>query len=225
LKTKIGILSLLLLFQTILGSILAQEVEEINTNSHAYQVQTTSTLHPDTVPAATGVQAEPVQWKPDPLRAVWMGVIIPGYGQIYNRSYWKLPIVYGGFMGCAYAITWNNRLYTDYKQAYRDILTDTDGTKTSYLDILPEGYTIEKMGGKSNYTNVLKNKQNTYRRYRDLSIVATVVVYALSLIDAYVDAQLFDFDISTDLSMTVEPQLYYDLQNNRSTEVKLAIKF
>lgn len=224
-KTKIGILSLLLLSQTILGSILAQEVEEIHTNPPAYQVQTTSTLHPDTVPAATGVQAEPIQWKPDPLRAVWMGVIIPGYGQIYNRSYWKLPIVYGGFMGCAYAITWNNRLYTDYKQAYRDILTDTDGTKTSYLDILPEGYTIEKMGGKSNYTNVLKNKQNTYRRYRDLSIVATVVVYALSLIDAYVDAQLFDFDISTDLSMTVEPQLYYDLQNNRSTEVKLAIRF
>lgn len=224
-KTKIGILALLLLSQTILGSIHAQEAEAIETISPAYQVQTISTPNPDTIPAATPLSAEAVQWKPDPLRAVWMGVIIPGYGQIYNRSYWKLPIVYGGFMGCVYAITWNNRLYTDYKQAYRDILTDTDGTKTSYLDILPEGYTIEKMGGKSNYTNVLKNKQNTYRRYRDLSIVATVVVYALSLIDAYVDAQLFDFDISTDLSMTVEPQLYYDLQNNRSTEVKLAIKF
>ncbi|HCS87531.1 MAG TPA: hypothetical protein DIW30_03700 [Bacteroidales bacterium] len=164
-------------------------------------------------------------WKPDPMRAVWMGVILPGYGQIYNRSYWKLPIVYGGFMGCAYAISWNNRLYTDYKQAYRDILTDTDGTKTSYIDILPDGYTIEMMGGKSSYTNVLKNKQNTYRRYRDLSIVATVLVYALSLIDAYVDAQLFDFDISTDLSMMVEPQLYYDFQNNKSAEVKLAISF
>lgn len=180
----------------------------------------------DTIPSNPAeAEAETVQWKPDPLRAVWMGVILPGYGQIYNRSYWKLPIVYGGFMGCAYAISWNNRLYTDYKQAYRDILTDTDGTKTSYIDILPDGYTIEMMGGKSNYTNVLKNKQNTYRRYRDLSIVASVLVYALSLIDAYVDAQLFDFDISTDLSMTVEPQLYYDFQNNRSTEVKLAISF
>ncbi len=179
----------------------------------------------DTVVPAEQAEVEAVAWKPDPMRAVWMGVILPGYGQIYNRAYWKLPIVYGGFMGCAYAIVWNNRLYTDYKQAYRDILTDTDGTKTSYIDILPDGYTIEKMGGKSSYTNTLKSKQNTYRRYRDLSIVATVLVYALSLIDAYVDAQLFDFDISTDLSMTVEPQLYYDLQNNRSTEVKLAINF
>ncbi len=224
-KTKIGILTLLLLSQTILGSILAQEIKTIGTYQPARQEQTVGTPLADTIPAETQRTAEPIQWKPDPLRAVWMGVILPGYGQIYNRSYWKLPIVYGGFMGCAYAITWNNRLYTDYKQAYRDILTDTDGTKTSYLDILPEGYTIERMGGKSNYTNVLKNKQNTYRRYRDLSIVATVVVYALSLIDAYVDAQLFDFDISTDLSMTVEPQLYYDLQNNRTTEVKLAIRF
>ncbi|MCM1034664.1 MAG: DUF5683 domain-containing protein [Paludibacter sp.] len=165
------------------------------------------------------------QWRPDPLRAVWMGTIIPGYGQIYNRAYWKLPIVYGAFMGCAYAITWNNTMYNDYKQAYRDILTDTDGTKTSYLDILPDGYTIEMMGGKTNYTNVLKNRQNTYRRYRDLSIVATVLVYALSLVDAYVDAQLFDFDISPDLSMTIEPQLYYDFHNNRSTELHVAINF
>lgn len=173
------------------------------------------------------VTAEPAvsDWRPDPLRAVWMGAILPGYGQIYNRAYWKLPIVYGAFMGCAYAITWNNTMYTDYKQAYRDILTDTDGTKTSYLDILPEGYTIEMMGGKANYTNVLKNKQNTYRRYRDLSIVATVVVYALSLVDAYVDAQLFDFDISQDLSMRVEPQLHYDFYNNRSAELYMAINF
>ena len=69
-------------------------------------------------------------WKPDAMRAVWMGAIIPGYGQIYNRSYWKLPIVYGAFFGCAYAITWTNGMYTDYKTAYRDILTDRDnGTR------------------------------------------------------------------------------------------------
>lgn len=177
----------------------------------------------DSIPVADEPAAP--EWRPDPLRAVWMGTIIPGYGQIYNRAYWKLPIVYGAFMGCAYAITWNNTMYTDYKQAYRDILTDTDGTKTSYLDILPDGYTIEMMGGKANYTNILKNRQNTYRRYRDISIVCTVLVYALSLIDAYVDAQLFDFDISPDLSMSVEPQLYYDLHNNRSAEVHVAVNF
>ena len=171
-------------------------------------------------------------WKPNPLRAVWMGAIIPGYGQIYNRSYWKLPIVYGAFMGCAYAITWTNGIYSDYKTAYRDIATDpyydpSDPSK-SYVAILPKGYTIEStgmggsMGGKANYTSYLQKNMNAYRRYRDISIVATVVAYALSLIDAYVDAQLYDFDISPDLSLNIEPSVNRDPLNNRNAEVKLA---
>lgn len=188
-------------------------------------VEAKSIVRADSTESAPEDSLPVVQWQPDPMRAVWMGTIIPGYGQIYNRAYWKLPIVYGAFMGCAYAITWNNRMYQDYKQAYRDILTDTDGTKTSYLDLLPEGYTIEMMGGKENYTQVLKNGNDTYRRYRDISIVATVLVYALSIVDAYVDAQLYDFDISPDLSMNVAPQLYIDERNNRSAEVHFAIKF
>ena len=73
--------------------------------------------------------------------------------------------------------------------------------------------------------NTLKNRQSIYRRYRDYSILATVVVYALSLIDAYVDAQLFDFDISPNLTLNVEPQIYYDLQHQQSAELKLAITF
>ena len=167
-------------------------------------------------------------WRPNPMRAVWMGAIVPGLGQIYNRSLWKLPIVYGGFMGCVYAITWNNNLYTEYKQAYIDIVNDVElstDPKRSYNAILPKGYTINMMGGRQTYTSTLNNKQTVYRRYRDISIVATVAVYVLSLVDAYVDAQLFDFDISPDLSMNVEPQLYYDLQHHRSAEIKLAIQF
>ncbi len=190
----------------------AQEVDSIH-----FRPSKENTISTDTIAV--------VPWKPDPMRAVWMGLIIPGYGQIYNKSYWKLPIVYGGFMGCVYAISWNNTMYSDYKQAYRDILIDTDGTKTSYLDMLPDGYTVEMMGGKANYTKVLKSQQDMYRRYRDYSIVATVAVYALSVIDAYVDAQLFDFDISTDLSMHVQPQLYTDPFNRKSAELNFAIDF
>ena len=169
-------------------------------------------------------------WKPDAMRAVWMGAIIPGYGQIYNRSYWKLPVVYGAFFGCAYAITWTNGKYSDYKTAYRDILTDktnnalSEDESKSYIAILPEGYTITRVGGYDNWTNTLKNKQNTYRRYRDLSIVATIAVYALSLIDAYVDAQLFDYDISDDLSMQLNPTLNSD-PYGRSAELHLAFNF
>jgi predicted nucleic acid-binding protein len=81
------------------------------------------------------------------------------------------------------------------------------------------------MGGASAYRDRLKDWQNRSRRYRDLSIAATAIVYALTLIDAYVDAQLFDFDISEDLSLNVYPELYYDLQNQRTAEVKLAISF
>ena len=131
-------------------------------------------------------------------------------------------------MGCAYAITWNGGLYRDYKEAYRDILTDTelstDPTR-SYNAILPSGYTIESMGGRSQYTSTLRTRVNTYRRYRDISIVATVLVYVLSIIDAYVDAQLYDFDISPDLTINVEPQVEYDFMRQRSTEVKVAINF
>jgi hypothetical protein len=81
------------------------------------------------------------------------------------------------------------------------------------------------MGGASTYQSRLKEWQNASRRNRDMSILATIAVYALSLIDAYVDAQLFNFDISNDLSLDVSPQLYYDMQNQRTTEVKLAISF
>lgn len=158
-----------------------------------------------------------------------MAAILPGAGQIYNRSYWKLPIVYGGLMGCAYAIIYTNNYYTSYKAAYRDILTDevlSSDPKRSYNAVLPKGYDIERMGGRDRYTQTLDNQQNTYRRYRDISIVATIIVYGLSIIDAYVDAQLFDFDISPDLSMNVEPDLYYDaLRQTRTPEMHIAIRF
>ena len=169
--------------------------------------------------------------KPDAIKAVWLGAILPGAGQIYNKSYWKLPIVYGAFMGCGYAISFNQNRYSSYRTAYIDLFKDSengtvseDPTK-SYIAIMPEGYDLQRVGGASTWLNTLKNQQNTYRRYRDYSILATVLVYALSLIDAYVDAQLFDFDISPDLSVNIEPQIIMDYQRQQSAELKLAIQF
>ena len=185
-----------------------------------------SELEVDTLPT--------VSWHPDPLRAVWLGAICPGLGQMYNRSWWKVPIVYGAFLGCGYAIMTNQNTYSEYKRAYIDMYTDynseegvdeTDMTR-SYNAILPDGYTIARMGGQSAYLSKLQNWQNTYRRYRDISIVVTIAVYALSLVDAYVDAQLFDFDISPDLSMQIEPSLHYDpLLQRTNGEIHLAIQF
>lgn len=169
--------------------------------------------------------------KPDAIKAVWLGAIVPGAGQIYNKSYWKLPIVYGAFMGCGYAINMMQNRYSGYKTAYVDLYKDIqagtvseDQSKT-YIAVIPDGYDLSRVGGASTWMNTLKNRQSTYRRYRDYSILATVVVYALSLIDAYVDAQLFDYDISPDLTLNIEPQIYYDLQHQKSAEIKVAIQF
>ena len=189
------------------------------------QLVDASELEVDTLPN--------VPWRPDAIRAVWLGAICPGLGQMYNRSWWKVPIVYGALMGCGYAIMINQQSYNEYKQAYIDLYNDyhseagvSDDLTKSYNAILPNGYDISRMGGASSYIDKLQNWQNSYRRYRDLSIVVTVVVYALSLVDAYVDAQLFDFDISPDLSMQVEPAIYYDPMLHRSNgEVHLAIQF
>lgn len=171
-------------------------------------------------------------WRPDPNRSVWMGVICPGLGQMYNRSYWKLPIVYGAFAGCTYAIVMNNNRYTEYKEAYRDLYTDnqngvvSDSPDKSYIAILPEGYSITTMGGINSYISKLQDWQNTYRRYRDISIVVTGLVYALSVIDAYVDAKLFDFDISPDLSLNLSPAVNYNPTiRDVSGEVKIALRF
>lgn len=197
---------------------------------HQHHNDTTSAVILST-DSLTQKEIDRLFWKPDPMRAVWLGAAVPGLGQIYNRSYWKLPIVYGGFMGCIYAITWSNGQYESYKTAYRDIYHDiqngsvSDSPDKSYNAILPEGYTINSMGGASTYQSRLKEWQNTSLRNRDMSILITVAVYALSLIDAYVDAQLFDFDMSNDLSLNVSPQIYYDMQNQRTAEVKLAISF
>ena len=147
------------------------------------------------------------------MRAVWLGAVLPGAGQIYNRSYWKLPIVYGGLMGCVYAVTWTNNQYMGYKEAYRDIYYDiqngsvSDSPDKSYNAILPEGYTINSMGGAQAYQNRLKEWQNASLRNRDMSILITIAVYALSLVDAYVDAQLSNFDISEDIHLSIEPQI------------------
>jgi len=168
---------------------------------------------------------KPKVFKPDPMKSVWMGAIIPGYGQILNRMYWKLPIVYGGFLGCAYAITWNSGKYENYKTAYRDILQyqsdpyykalmDKDISKASFVQIIPRGYKLGDVaiGTAADWAPKLKTKQDAFRRYRDLSMIVTVAYYALTLVDAYVDAQLYDFDISPDLSLRLQPTLI----NNRN---------
>lgn len=157
----------------------------------------------DSLAVKAGTPALPKpRFVPNPQRALWLSLVLPGAGQIYNRKYWKLPIIYGGFLGCVYALMWNQQMYRDYSQAYLDIMDDDPDTH-SYLDMLPPRYDIT--GREEQFKTLFKRKKDYYRRYRDLSAFCFVGVYLLSVIDAYVDAQLSVFDISPDLSMSVEP--------------------
>ena len=162
-------------------------------------------------------------WVPNPTKATWLALVIPGGGQIYNRTYWKLPIFYGGFAGCAYALTWNSKMYKDYSTAYKDAMNG-NMQSSSITDLLPPGYKISE----TQLKELLRKRKDTYRRYRDLSIFAFIGVYLLSVIDAYVDAELSNFDITPDLSMKVEPAVIdnrIDNSSNRSVGLQCSFRF
>lgn len=174
--------------------------------------------HIDSLVQTKSSQRTKTRFIPDPKRALWLALVIPGAGQIYNRKYWKLPIIYGGFIGCTYALMWNQQMYKDYSQAYLDIMDDDPNTK-SYENILPPRYNIE--GNEDQFKRIFKNKRDYYRRYRDLSAFCFIGVYLLSVIDAYVDAQLSAFDISRDLSLQIEPATINNNTYRRSQSIGL----
>lgn len=214
----------------------AQDAKSFEVKADSSRIEAAADLTVRSVMLAADSLPKPAQikmeFKPDSKKAVLMA-LVPGLGQIYNRKFWKLPIVYGGLMGCMYAVTWNNRNYQDYSTAYKDIMMDAEEPNrpveefhTSWQDFLGVGYDPKEWVTNTNFQTQLKNRKDYYRRYRDLSIIITVGVYALSIIDAYVDAQLFDFDISPDLSMhwepSVTPQTAY---SSRSYGLNCSIKF
>ena len=145
----------------------------------------------------------PSSFNPDPMRAVWLSALFPGLGQIYNRRYWKLPIVVGVYVGLFYATTWNSNMLADYQRAYLDIM-DSDPTTNSYMDFFSSAYKEEDID-KDWLTSVLKQRKDYYRQYRDLCIICMIGLYAVCMIDAYVDAQLYHFDVSPDISMQWQP--------------------
>ena len=145
-------------------------------------------------------------------KATTLACIFPGAGQIYNRSYWKVPFVVGGFASMIYCIDWNNRGFQRFKKAY-NLLSDYEQHPENY----PNGPTDEFRGRYS--ADFIKNLRDNYRRNRDLCIILSGALYVLQIIDAHVDAHLKDYDISDDLSMNLEPLVNYTyvptLQGNR----------
>ncbi|WP_455587385.1 DUF5683 domain-containing protein [Bacteroides sp.] len=202
--------------QAIAPALTADSLDKIN-KENLQQIETVFTppQPKDTIPPTIPKTV----WVPNPTKATWLAVVFPGGGQIYNRKYWKLPIIYGGFAGCAYALSWNGKMYKDYSRAYLDIM-DNDPNTNSHLDIIGRRNISEDQ-----LKELIRKQKDMFRRYRDLSIFAFIGVYLISIIDAYVDAELSNFDITPDLSMRVEPTIINDQFHSRSKSVGVQCSF
>lgn len=167
-----------------------------------------------------------------PKKASIYAALFPGLGQIYNRKYWKLPIVYGGYAGLIYVLGWNNNYYKDYYQGYMIVsqnpsASTLDPEELLFLDNLIKNPSIH-LDNPSTYkyiTTQLKSGKDFYRRNRDLTIICIAALHVLSIIDASVDANLFDFDISNDISMRIEPMPVNLGNRNLGLGLNLAIHF
>lgn len=128
-----------------------------------------------------------------PKKAIWMSAALPGLGQVYNKRWWKVPIIYGGLAGLVYGITWNDLQRSEYRNAYLLRVDDDPNTSDPYA-------------GRYSDAN-MKELISYYQRNRDLCIIFTVVLYGLNIIDATVDGHLFSFDVSENLTMSARPML------------------
>lgn len=142
-----------------------------------------------------------------PKKATIYSAILPGLGQAYNKKYWKIPLVYIGFGTIGYFIGWNNNNYQISKHAYKDLTDDNPDTKFyETLDAF-KYYDLSNATSKANFIDGLDKRQQYYRRNRDMLVITMAGFYGLQIIDASVDAHLFNFDMSDDLSLNWQPSM------------------
>ena len=156
-----------------------------------------------------------------PSKAAFYSAVLPGLGQIYNKRYWKVPIVYAVIGTGVYTYTLNDDLYDRFRTAFKR--RQAGFTDDEFYDI--NGDNAE---GASPDLDVddLERQQENYQRDRDLALVITIAMYALNIIDANVDAHLQQFNIDEDLSMDFRP--YLDLNpitNDPNYGIAFTIKF
>lgn len=157
----------------------------------------------------------PTKVEHSPKKATLYSTFLPGLGQAYNKKYWKIPMIYAGFGTIGYFIHWNNDNYKIMRQAYAD-LTDGDGPygaedpTNSYMDLeATQYYDLNNPTHYNNFKTGLDKQRSYYRRNRDLLIISIIGFYGLNIIDASVDAHLYDFDISEDLTFNWQPTMQY----------------
>ena len=154
-----------------------------------------------------------------PAKAAIMSAVVPGLGQFYNKKYWKVPIVYAAIgVSAGMFIKWQNE-YNRYRRAYIDIF-DKD-PYTNFFDTLgfPPSYSLEQ---KSQY--ITKRKEQL-RTWRDYTILAVVLTYALNIIDANVDAHLMDFNLEDNISLNIRPSFFENDMNIKKIGLTLRLSF
>ncbi len=153
------------------------------------------------------------KFKADPLKATMLAVAFPGLGQIYNRKYWKIPLVYAGFGGLIFSVGFNSSNYNKYLQAFQDftdLIPETDSYKKLILED-PSAYdpvlhpTTYNPSSAAYYKDGMLRMVDYYKRYRDLSYIGIAAWYLISILDANVDASLFGYDIGDNLNLTLTP--------------------
>ncbi|MFP5471330.1 MAG: DUF5683 domain-containing protein [Bacteroidia bacterium] len=153
--------------------------------------------------------------KHSPHKAAVLSAILPGAGQIYNRKYWKAPIVWGALGTAVYFTIDNTKIYNGLKNEYIARLNGKSDTVAEICDL---------RNPVACPTDTIFKYTNKYRRWRDISVIATTAIYVLQIIDAAVDAHLFYFDVSDDLSLVWSPNIYFLDPNSNKTTFGLAIQ-
>lgn len=171
------------------------------------------TFAQDSIPIPRPIKQK---FKAEPLKATMMAVVFPGLGQIYNRKYWKVPLVYIGFGSLIYSVGFNSSKYIQYMKAYQDFKDNIPET-ASYLnlDVLkivdPKTYDpvlypdTYNPSSASYYEEGMLRGIDGYKRYRDLSYIGIAAWYLISILDANVDASLFNYDVSDNLDISFAP--------------------
>jgi len=144
----------------------------------------------------------------NPKKAIYLSLMFPGAGQVYNEKVWKLPLLYSGVSAAVYFLNFNNRRYKEFIIAL-DIVRE--GTETNPFPNLNEDGIIRNV--------------NYWRRNRDAMYMVFGAIYALGAVDAFVDAHLSGFDVSDDLTFKLEPSMEPLLANNNAIGLSLKIKF
>ncbi|MDY6800499.1 MAG: DUF5683 domain-containing protein [Bacteroidota bacterium] len=170
-------------------------------------VLNTTAQNPSTI-SEKDIVNNPKEQVHSPHKATMFSAVVPGLGQVYNKKYWKLPIIYGLTGAFIYAFDFNNNQYNKYKNAYAEF----DAGKINSF----EGYTNK---------DIILRLKDYHRRNRDLNVIVLAGVYMLNIIDATVDAHLFDYDISEDLSLNIQPSLMHSVNNQNTLGFTCRVNF